>query len=511
MTVCKELRLFLVVCIVAFAQQYRTLLLGTLINADPTQQVFLHMDEATVNYDAKRIAEGMVMYRDFFQFQGPFHYYLYALVFTLFGASYEVARLFTVATMAASAGCIAVLVYRLVPEPRAGLAAALAAGLLHGSAFVPTWSCTYPHWTAELLLLVGLVLLTGRRSESSAAAGGALIASSALCILSLGVPVLLTAGVVVFLLYGARRGLLHFAGAGAPIVLCLAYFGLVGGLDDFIYATLVWPFSSYGLGQSDLSGYASYIERTIGNHARLGVPWSWCGWVLAQLTAWGPKLAFVGGALAGGLALCLQLFGRIQSKRKGNGMLIALCSAAVCSPLVLGVSRNDMTHLAFVGSFGLLGVAAVFSLVPVDSVRRWGAVSLFSTCILFVLPNHLNMHRYTDPDMRSWREYIEAHPQTAAIRAHLDPARGLFDGGYFGAMRYFYVAPAVAPMTFIPHASQRRYYTDDQWTEIAQSLLQEQPSVLHIDPVRFELLSSFAPELRRRYVAVGGDLYVLSR
>lgn len=512
-----ELALFLVVGLVAAALQHRTLSLGSLINADPTQQVWLHFDEATVNYDAKRIADGAVMYRDFFAFQGPVHYYLYALLFAVFGASFEAARVLTVVTLAVTAGLIAVLIFRVFARTWSGALGGAAGGWIHAAGFVPTWSCTYPHWTAEGLLLGALLLLSGARAPPQLAGAGALLAASTLTILSLGLPPLLALGVAVAALALSDRSIYArprdaaalAAGAAAPLLVVVLGFTLAGALGDLVYDTLIWPFAAYGEGQADLRGYASYYERTVGNHAALGTPWSALGWLLAQVTAQAPRGALLGGVSAAAWRLIRLRGATPPSALDEARVLAALGCAAAVSPLVLGVSRNDMTHLAFVGSFGLVGTAASLSLLGRWAAR--GAALALGIAMVGIVVNHVHMHGYTEPDRRGWREYIEAHPETRRLRPHLEAGGGLVDTGYFGGMRYFYLEDAATPMTFIPGPRKQRYYTDAQWAELAGAIVDRKPAVLHVDDARFALLCRHAPGLGALYRRAEPRIYVLER
>jgi hypothetical protein len=52
----------------------------------------LYADEGYIIYGAKRILEGQILYKDFFQFYPPGDFYLLALMFKLFGYSFAVAR-----------------------------------------------------------------------------------------------------------------------------------------------------------------------------------------------------------------------------------------------------------------------------------------------------------------------------------------------------------------------------------------------------------------------------------
>lgn len=76
----------LLACLIVFAvsyyylSYYRNYLYG------------LFADEGYIMYGAKRILEGQILYKDFFQFYPPGDFYLLALIFKLFGYGFTVAR-----------------------------------------------------------------------------------------------------------------------------------------------------------------------------------------------------------------------------------------------------------------------------------------------------------------------------------------------------------------------------------------------------------------------------------
>ena len=120
---------------------------------NPTPLI-LGQDEGTVLYDSHRIETGQVMYRDFFEFQGPVFYYLHAALFALIGGpSVLAARLLGLLISAAGATLLALLVARF-----AGRIAGVAAALIHACLLVAMWPFDYPHWLAEALAIGGLVL-----------------------------------------------------------------------------------------------------------------------------------------------------------------------------------------------------------------------------------------------------------------------------------------------------------------------------------------------------------------
>lgn len=80
----------LIVCIVIFALSYFYL------SYFRDHFYRLYADEGYIIFGAKRILDGQILYKDFFQFYPPGDFYLLALMFKLFGYSFTVARETTV-------------------------------------------------------------------------------------------------------------------------------------------------------------------------------------------------------------------------------------------------------------------------------------------------------------------------------------------------------------------------------------------------------------------------------
>jgi 4-amino-4-deoxy-L-arabinose transferase-like glycosyltransferase len=124
-------------------------------------------DESYFLYEARRIREGQVMYRDFFQFVTPGAWYLMAALYGLFGTNIVTARI----SMAVLHGLTAVLFYssgRLVGVRRS---LSLLPPLAYVALCQPAWPYASPHWFSTfmtaLLLLATLRLPWPERPRSS--------------------------------------------------------------------------------------------------------------------------------------------------------------------------------------------------------------------------------------------------------------------------------------------------------------------------------------------------------
>jgi hypothetical protein len=149
----------------------------------------LLVDEGTLLYDGYRTALGEVMYRDFFEFQGPVQYYLLGLLFSWSGPSIGAARVLQIAVWALSA-----LLLALVTRRFCGVAASAAVALIHASIYVLALPVTYAHWLAEFFVLLAILLLTRRQATPASDVGAGLaLGLAVMTIQSMGIPALVAA------------------------------------------------------------------------------------------------------------------------------------------------------------------------------------------------------------------------------------------------------------------------------------------------------------------------------
>src|SRR5262245_14551163 len=134
---------------------------------------FLLYDEGLYLYEAKRMVEGAVPYRDFFEFVTPVCWYLMALAFALFGATLATARGVMAVVHAANAWLVFACGRRL--GVRRPLAVAGAVAVL-AIAF-PGMAIATPHWFSTLgtLTLLWVLLAPHELSLATAARAGLVV------------------------------------------------------------------------------------------------------------------------------------------------------------------------------------------------------------------------------------------------------------------------------------------------------------------------------------------------
>jgi hypothetical protein len=120
-------------------------------------------DESHLLYGAKRILDGEVIYKDFFEILTPLAYYLFAGIFRVAGTTLLAARIAMACIEAIGCGLLFHLTRRVSGGAEATLVALIFAGVC-----IPTWPYASPHWITTVLgLLVATVTLGLGEGESS--------------------------------------------------------------------------------------------------------------------------------------------------------------------------------------------------------------------------------------------------------------------------------------------------------------------------------------------------------
>src|SRR5262249_7417468 len=122
-------------------------------------------DESHLLYGAKRVLEGEVIYKDFFEILTPLAYYLFAGIFRIAGTTLLAARVGMAAIEALGCGLLFHLTRRISGGAEATLVTLIFAGVC-----IPTWPYASPHWISTVLgLLVAMVTLARTGGDSSRA------------------------------------------------------------------------------------------------------------------------------------------------------------------------------------------------------------------------------------------------------------------------------------------------------------------------------------------------------
>ncbi len=486
-----------------------------LVPGGPTGQalvpVELIRDEGTVLYDSLRAARGEWIYRDFFQFHGPVFYCLFGALFRALGASIEAARAAQLIVWSLTAVLLAQLVARY-----AGRVAGVAAAAIHAAILVPMWPLAYPHWLAELFALLGLATLARRSEPRHDLAGGALLGASLLTIQSLGVPVLVacTAG-------AAWRGLIHRdwrAAVGRPVRIAAgttvllgavaAAFAAGGALRAMVDDMFSVTFSQYPHFQAEAGAYASNLRPLLEVHAALPKPWSWFGEVSLAATAALPVVAAGTGLVALGVAAWRVALPRAGARFDPATVLLAAGSLAAVSPLWLARTRHDLTHLAFLASFGLVALALLAHFLGTPAAARVAGIllALVGACGVASYTGKFAATWRGSRAMGSFREQVaafggryQALPGVYATIAASVPGNESIIFGELGGFHYFYLRHAATSFTLLPVGLSDDFMTDAMWRKAADEICSRRPAVILLMPYQHDRLREIRADVFAGY------------
>jgi len=138
-------------------------------------------DESHLLYGARRILDGEVIYRDFFEILTPLAFYLFAAIYRLAGTTLLAARVGMAIINAAACALLFHLARRL-----SGVAEATLATLIVACICLPTWPYASAHWISTALgLLIASVTLAradGWASSRVRPLGAGILAGVAICV-----------------------------------------------------------------------------------------------------------------------------------------------------------------------------------------------------------------------------------------------------------------------------------------------------------------------------------------
>jgi hypothetical protein len=461
-------------------------------------------DEGNVLYDSFRITCGEVIYRDFFQFQGPVFYYVNAGLFAITGPSMTAARGLNILVAAFSPVFIALLVSRSL-----GLVAGAAAAAVHIFLLFPMWPYAYPHWLAETLALAGIYLLAASStSPRRQLAGGACLGLSAATIQSLGLPILATCIVTVSIpgILGRSwrmamvRPSLVFWGALLVISPFVLYLGLADGLGQMCYAMFEWVFKHYAEGQKDAAalGYGAFLGSYIIDHARLARPLRDLAVVALKLMRLFPLLTICGATVA----IFRVIFGERKQSPDDASLIIGIAAFSASLPIFLGITRGDLTHLCFIGSFGLCGAA-----VALSPCITWDPRSRLPLTLAWVLIGTIALANFSakavmtyppSRKMQDWRGEVLKLPTARWIDENVGPGERVVLSSMAG-LQYLYIRHSAVPFTFLPPDTIPNYFSERQWQELGERILKSTPPVVEMSQEQWGQVTQRTPELELLY------------
>lgn len=239
-------------------------------------------DESHFLYEAKRIRDGEVMYRDFFQFVTPGASYIMAFLFWVFGTTLQTARVAT----AALHGLMGVLMFAIGRTLGVRRALAIVPPVAYLALCQPAWQFASWHWfSAFFTVLVFFALLRAPWPSRPRAAIVPGIAAGLLAAVQQqkGVAIALGVGLVFLLDHAIDRRYPHpgpwrdlvarlaWCGAGVALVMVplLLAFIAAAGFDPLYQALVRFPLVNYRTTLSTTWGNVLWVS---GGYAKLTYP-----------------------------------------------------------------------------------------------------------------------------------------------------------------------------------------------------------------------------------------------
>lgn len=362
------------------------LLLGSVYYVDALPRVLGGSDEGIYLYEAKRLLDGAVFYRDVFDLITPGAHYLMAGAFALLGVSIETAR----HVDAVVHGLIVLTTYATSRMLGVRRALASVAALAQVAVFQPAWPVASPHWVATLLGMLLLPALLGPPRARLALAAG-IIAGLLVCVQQQK-GVAMTAGVVALLL--VERFVARTAASRWRIPAFLGGVGLVvvpvglllvrrAGLRPVVDALVLHPLVNY-----------PRLNRT---------PWGSVG-----LFPWYARYTFPTAlAVAPGLALLASIRAAVGFVRGVDGERLrrSVCLALVGLASIASILYYpDYIHLAFIGSvFAVLAAELLETGLRARPLAGWPATLV---AVLLLGATGAQLARVMTG---SWRDYPLAY------------------------------------------------------------------------------------------------------
>jgi len=465
--------------------------------------LFVSIDEGTVLYDSFRITSGEVMYRDFFEFQGPVFYHIYGGLFAITGPSLTAARALNLLVTALTATLIALLVAQIL-----GTAAGAGAAAVHVCLLVPMYPFAYPHWLAEAFAFAGIYLLVTRYGHPSRElACGICLGLCAFTIQSLGLPILGACMVVLAIPGLAQRiwkeAWIHplrlFGGALLGIFPFIIYLGLAGGLDQMWYSTVEWVFKHYPEGQKDavMEGYGAYLDTFLRLHKEVGQPWRALATTTLQLVKFLPVFTICSIIVT--IVQCS--INRWRRPTDYASLTIGTAAIAGSASLFLGITRVDIVHIAFLGGFGLCGAAVVIHpLLTWKSALRLPVAATWLFVAILVIANFTTKTVMTygaSREMKGWRGEILKLGIASWIDTNLGPNERIVSAAC-GGLQYLYIRRSAVGFTFLPFNTPK-YYSNEQWQKLGGQILKILPPVVEVTEEQWLQITQRTPELKGMY------------
>ncbi|MEW5765343.1 MAG: hypothetical protein ACOYXN_01645 [Acidobacteriota bacterium] len=474
-------------------------------------------DEYIIVYDAQRVLDGQVPYRDFFNFIPPGTFHALRWVFEVFGgASITAARYASLVLVLLNASLLAAALRR------AGwsLPQALLLALLYPVGLYPFWPIASHHWLVHLFCFGFLLAAAGKKPGTGLGRAVLLGLASGFagCILQTEAVYLCAAGGVLLLLedgeaHRSQRLAAFGLGLLPPIALTLGPLALHGAGMDFVRDVVLWPARNYSRPGSDnarllLEDLPIRLESmwTSGLDPRSGLPGPFVAvsgtlFYLLLLGAAGVLLASAG----------LVLWKTLRHRRAPAPMALAACLATFLAFGLYLKGRPDWLRMIYLlpllGGVWLLaaGRAGEGEAWNRRIVVGWAALALLSGAVF--QGRWVWYHRVEAWELKDADRPIRESPVNRWLRSEANLRPGDRIAAFpEGGEVYLYTFPAAVRFTFFTPLSEGYHDASDheraaqemEKADCAMVLLTQEMEKDYLDPS-----SAVGRLLRTRYVREG--------
>jgi hypothetical protein len=420
-------------------------------------------DEGVFIYDAVRIAQGQVPYREFFEMAGPGTFCWVALFFKVFGITWLATRLALMVTSVATAFMMFFLARRL----RTGFDV-LPAIFLLATLFGHMWPTISNHGDSNLLALLSFaafIMWLDNRRPVLLVGAGALTAVTTCVLQPKGILLFLAFLLLLWLVCRRDSAFLSYVawlatGYFAIAACVLLLFGAAGGLHGLVYANIIWPLTNYSQINSVPYGFG------------LG-EFYWEPWTTSLSAAFSPAFGYaISGALVIpflvvlALPILLPLLAACRGSQAFSRELLPYWIAGWALWLS-EIHRKDITHLVYgspllvilllrlVNQFGHAFTRKAIKLTALAAI----ALAVFNACLTLTAQTKTTT-------VRGSVYMFKRDPILDFLNTHVKPGEEMFVYSY--SPMYYFLSGTNNPTRYSILMYQMN--TDSQFLDVARSL-----------------------------------------
>jgi hypothetical protein len=423
------------------------------------------LDEGTFLYNAIRVMQGQIPFRDFFEVMGPGSFYWLALFFKISAPTWQATRIFLTLEIV-----ITTLLVYFVARHIGTRFSAFPAAFLIAVSFPSSWPAVSHHIDSNLFALLSFAAvlwwLENRRPTTLFAAGA--LAGLTTCFLQpKGILLLLSFVVLQLILLRKQPALLPsltwlLAGYLTTVVIILAFFWTGGALSDLIYANITWPLTNYNGVNRVPYGFA--------------LQFYWILWRQSFGAALSPEMGACAAAILAvpfvvliALPLLLAVFALRYRSLAFNPTTLPYWLAG-CALWISEIHRKDLTHLVW-GS-PILVVLGFYLFSQIRYRLAFAALRLTAICVgALLLVNALIAATTRSVPVITRRGTVNTYggdPALEFLNTHVKPGEAVFIYPYCPI--YYFLSAAKNPtrFSFLIYGMN----TESQFHEVVQSLEQ---------------------------------------